>query len=46
MNDAKNPKTILIIEDDPDCRDILSDLLSGHGYGVACAEKGISQSNI
>ena len=40
MNDTKHDKTVLIIEDDPDCRDILSDLLYGHGYEVACAENG------
>jgi CheY-like chemotaxis protein len=40
MDDTKNPKTILIVEDDPDCRDILSDLLYSHGYEVACAENG------
>jgi CheY-like chemotaxis protein len=40
VNDAKNPKTILIIEDDLDCRDTLSDLLYGRGYAVACAENG------
>jgi CheY-like chemotaxis protein len=40
MNDTKHDKVVLIIEDDPDCRDILSDLLYGHGYEVACAENG------
>jgi CheY-like chemotaxis protein len=40
VNDAKNPKTILIIEDDPDFRDTLSDLLYRRGYAVACAENG------
>jgi CheY-like chemotaxis protein len=40
MDDTKNLKTILIIDDDPDCRDTLSDLLCGHGFAVACAENG------
>jgi CheY-like chemotaxis protein len=40
MNDTKHDRTVLIIEDDPDCRDILSDLLYGHGYEIACAENG------
>jgi CheY-like chemotaxis protein len=40
MNDTIHDKTVLIIEDDPDCRDILSDLLYGHGYEVTCAENG------
>ena len=40
MNDTKLDKTVLLVEDDPECRDILSDLLHGHGYAVACAENG------
>lgn len=32
--------TILVVDDDADCREMLSDLLSGQGYTVACAENG------
>lgn len=33
-------KTILLIEDDRDTREILSDLLEMEGYGVFCCENG------
>ncbi|HEV3112827.1 MAG TPA: response regulator [Candidatus Binataceae bacterium] len=32
--------TILVVDDDADCREMLSDLLSREGYTVACAENG------
>lgn len=34
------PKTVLVVEDDPDHRDIVATLLRHHGYGVLEAEDG------
>jgi CheY-like chemotaxis protein len=36
----RSPATILIIEDDPDTSEALSDLLAAIGYRVACAADG------
>ncbi|MGH7917226.1 MAG: response regulator [Candidatus Binataceae bacterium] len=38
--DATESRTILVVDDDPECRESLSDLLTSEGYGVACAENG------
>ena len=36
------PKTILIVEDDPDAREALSELVEVSGYPVVCAENGLA----
>jgi CheY-like chemotaxis protein len=41
MNElATKNATILVVDDDPECRDALADLLGNEGYDVACAENG------
>jgi CheY-like chemotaxis protein len=40
MNTSVGKTTILVVDDDADCREMLSDLLSREGYTVACAENG------
>jgi CheY-like chemotaxis protein len=40
METFMSKATILVVDDDADCREMLSDLLSKAGYSVACAENG------
>jgi CheY-like chemotaxis protein len=37
---ADTEKSILIVEDEPDGREALSEILAAKGYDVACAENG------
>lgn len=37
---SNTPQTVLIIEDDPDTRDLVGRLLTMHGYGVRTASNG------
>jgi CheY-like chemotaxis protein len=38
-------KTILVVDDDPDAREALSELCKLKGYEVACAENGLAAFN-
>ena len=40
MEDSTEKSLILVVDDDPDCRETLADLLSNEGYSVVCAENG------
>src|SRR5579863_2045127 len=40
MDTSMDTPTILVVDDDADCREMLSDLLSRAGYAVACAKNG------
>ncbi len=37
---AKSPASVLIVEDDPDLRDVYADALAGEGYAVRVAAEG------
>lgn len=37
----KGPCTILVVDDDPDIRDIVADILAGEGYRAHGAENGL-----
>ena len=39
--DASECRPILVVDDDPDTREALSELLELNGYAVACAENGL-----
>jgi len=39
--EAPTERTILLVEDDPDVRDLSAQLLSAHGYAVLTAEDGL-----
>jgi len=41
MKDSSEKSVILLVEDDADCREMLSDLLSNEGYTVVSAENGL-----
>jgi chemotaxis family two-component system sensor histidine kinase/response regulator PixL len=36
----RNPRTILVVDDDEGIRDVLRDILAAEGYAVVCAENG------
>ena len=38
--DSMPPARILVVDDDPGVRDVLSEFLRGHGYAVECAADG------
>lgn len=40
MNASTDKRTILVVDDDAQCRESLTDLLSNEGYEVVCAENG------
>jgi CheY-like chemotaxis protein len=40
MHQRADKGTILVVDDDPDCRDLLAQLLSRQGYAVVCAGNG------
>jgi len=40
MDQACGRTTILVVDDDTDCRELLADLLSNQGYVVVCAKNG------
>jgi len=37
---ADNPKTVLVVDDDPDARDFLTTVLTDNGFGVTTAKDG------
>jgi CheY-like chemotaxis protein len=40
VNDSTEKSVILIVDDDADSRELLSELLAKEGYAVVCAENG------
>ena len=40
MNDSSATPVILVVDDDTNCREALSELLAREGYEVACAKNG------
>ena len=40
MSNARDESIILVVDDDPESRELLSDLLNKEGYLVVCAEDG------
>jgi CheY-like chemotaxis protein len=40
------PKTILVVEDNPDAREMISYILSEHGFSVMTAEDGLAALDI
>ena len=40
MNDSTEKSVILIVEDDAESREVLSELLAKEGYTVVCAKNG------
>ena len=40
MNDSTEKSVILIVDDDAESRELLSELLTKEGYTVVCAENG------
>jgi CheY-like chemotaxis protein len=40
MDQSCDRTTILVVDDDADCRELLADLLSHQGYAVVCARNG------
>ncbi len=40
MTQSSDKATILVVDDDADCRDLLAQLLSRQGYAVVCAGNG------
>jgi CheY-like chemotaxis protein len=40
MSSDRDVSIILVVDDDPECRELLTDLLTNEGYSVVCAEDG------
>jgi CheY-like chemotaxis protein len=39
-SETRRARTVLVVDDDPDIRDLLAEVLAGEGYQVAVAENG------